>query len=168
MARETRPTELRSQAEESRFPIYQIPIFAGEISMSQHEANKPDTSASVHHDHYAKGGMTVKDPVCGMNVDPATAVHRHEHGGQLYFFCGRRCLEKFRADPFAYLVQSLPTAPSNEHNHHQSLSRTNRARIYTCPMHPEIRQQEPSSCPRCGMALEPWTSATLPARTQYI
>ena len=125
--------------------------------MSHHEANKTDTSASVHHDHQRKDGTTVKDPVCGMNVDPLTAIHRHEHGGQPYFFCSRRCLEKFRADPAAYLVQNPPAVPSDAHDHHQLLHPAKGTRIYTCPMHPEIVKEEPGACPICGMALESQT-----------
>jgi len=83
-----------------------------------------------------------KDPVCGMSVDPATAVHRAEHAGHTYFFCAARCREKFVADPSHYLEpRTAPTVPSGA--------------IYTCPMHPEVRQQGPGDCPKCGMALEP-------------
>ena len=85
------------------------------------------------------------DPVCGMRVDPATAEHRFEHGGQVFHFCCSGCREKFIADPAAYLdpepAEAPPPAPAGT--------------IYTCPMHPEVRQPRPGSCPLCGMALEP-------------
>ena len=84
-----------------------------------------------------------KDPVCGMNVDIATAKHRHSHEGQEYFFCNPRCLEKFRSNPGQYLTPKPAPAP------------TQPGVIYTCPMHPEIRQDHPGTCPKCGMALEP-------------
>ncbi|MEQ9395550.1 heavy metal translocating P-type ATPase [Haliea sp.] len=84
-----------------------------------------------------------RDPVCGMTVDPATAKHHSEHKGQTWYFCAARCREKFEADPEQYLSEkkepeaAIPGA------------------IYTCPMHPEVRQEGPGDCPECGMALEP-------------
>ena len=86
--------------------------------------------------------QTVKDPVCGMTVDPHTAKYRAEHEGHTYYFCAERCRTKFIADPSAYLTERKPE-PVVE------------GAIYTCPMHPEIRQVGPGSCPICGMALEP-------------
>jgi len=94
------------------------------------------------HDHHAGGSAT--DPVCGMKVDPATARHRAEHAGATYYFCSAGCRSKFVADPAAYLKPApevLPPAAAGT--------------IYTCPMHPQIRQVGPGSCPICGMALEP-------------
>ncbi|WP_374448560.1 heavy metal translocating P-type ATPase [Stella sp.] len=85
----------------------------------------------------------VKDPVCGMTVDPATAKHRTEHGGQTYYFCSAGCRTKFEADPGRYL-SPRPAAPPAA-----------AGTVYTCPMHPEVRQIGPGSCPICGMALEP-------------
>ena len=85
-----------------------------------------------------------KDPVCGMTVDPHTAKHRHTHDGHPFYFCSARCREKFIAEPMKFLKpETKPAAvvPAGA--------------IYTCPMHPEIRQQGPGSCPICGMALEP-------------
>ncbi|HTO62015.1 MAG TPA: heavy metal translocating P-type ATPase [Bradyrhizobium sp.] len=98
--------------------------------------------AHHHHDQPA-AAATVKDPVCGMNVDPATSKHRFEHQAKTFHFCSARCREKFAADPAKYLEQKEPPqeAPAGT--------------IYTCPMHPEIRQVGPGSCPICGMALEP-------------
>src|SRR4029077_12248304 len=83
------------------------------------------------------------DPVCGMRVDRETARHRHAHRGEEYFFCSARCRERFAAEPEKYLQpkQPEPAAPAGT--------------IYTCPMHPEVRQVGPGSCPICGMALEP-------------
>ena len=83
------------------------------------------------------------DPVCGMNVDPATAKHRLSHQGQDYFFCSARCRERFAADPAKYLAPRKPEPPAPA------------GTIYTCPMHPDVRQVGPGSCPICGMALEP-------------
>jgi Cu+-exporting ATPase len=99
----------------------------------------------THADAAAPAAGKVRDPVCGMWVDPVTAKHRHEHAGQTVLFCGAKCREKFIADPERYLA---PTPP-------QPAPRTPEGTIYTCPMHPEVRQVGPGSCPICGMALEP-------------
>ena len=93
------------------------------------------------------GGEGFLDPVCGMTVSPARAAGHHEHRGTTYYFCGKGCLEKFRGDPEKYLkpaVQIEPPAPAP-------------GAEWTCPMHPEIVQKGPGSCPVCGMALEPRT-----------
>src|SRR5579872_91495 len=103
--------------------------------------------ASHAHDHNRHaladaGTAAVKDPVCGMSVDPATSRHRFDHGGTVFHFCSAGCRTKFETDPNKYLAPKEPeTAPSGA--------------IYTCPMHPQIRQIGPGSCPICGMALEP-------------
>ncbi|MEW6449096.1 MAG: heavy metal translocating P-type ATPase [Pseudomonadota bacterium] len=94
--------------------------------------------------HQAPVPGLVKDPVCGMDVDPHTAKHRASHAGHPYYFCSNGCREKFVANPDKYLAASSKPAVSADAN-----------AIYTCPMHPEIRQIGPGSCPICGMALEP-------------
>ena len=86
---------------------------------------------------------TAIDPVCGMRVDPATAKHRFAHKGQDYFFCSGRCRERFEAEPEKFLQPKQPEPAAAA------------GAIYTCPMHPEVRQVGPGSCPICGMALEP-------------
>ena len=110
---------------------------------------------SAHgHDHHSCGHCStgdaaaaghghVTDPVCGMQVDPATTSHHAPHDGQDYHFCSARCRGRFMADPGKFLSpQSEPAlAPAGT--------------MYTCPMHPEIRQVGPGTCPICGMALEP-------------
>ena len=88
---------------------------------------------------------TVKDPVCGMQVDPHTTPHRVEHAGHPYYFCSSGCRTKFLADPVKYLTASETSAPEP----------VEEGTIYTCPMHPDVRQVGPGSCPICGMALEP-------------
>ncbi|MFB9264303.1 heavy metal translocating P-type ATPase [Bradyrhizobium erythrophlei] len=108
-------------------------------------------SAAAHsccagkHDHgpVAADPTLATDPVCGMKVDPANAKHRFNHRGEDYFFCSGRCRERFEAEPDKYLTprEAEPPMPAGT--------------IYTCPMHPEIRQVGPGSCPICGMALEP-------------
>ncbi len=104
------------------------------------DAAAPIGHAGHHHDPAAH---MVKDPVCGMSVNPATAAHRAEHGGQAYYFCAQRCKEKFVADPARYLQPPAAPAPALA------------GAIYTCPMHPEVQQVGPGHCPKCGMALEP-------------
>ena len=116
------------------------------------EQSKPETNASAatvsRHaccssaDH--EGARTGIDPVCGMRVDPHTAKHRHNHEGYPYYFCSAKCRETFIAAPEKFLSsQPGPVTPVPA------------GTIYTCPMHPEIRQEGPGSCPICGMALEP-------------
>jgi len=96
------------------------------------------------HDHSSHATAPAIDPVCGMKVDPHTAKHRATHQGRPYYFCCAGCRTKFKADPGRYLTEEKkapPPAPPGA--------------IYTCPMHPEVRQSGPGSCPICGMALEP-------------
>ena len=100
----------------------------------------PDKYLTKQHAEHDTSGA--KDPVCGMSVDPATAKHQAEHAGQTYYFCCNGCKTKFSADPEKYLKPREPE-PVIE------------GAIYTCPMHPEIRQEGPGTCPICGMALEP-------------
>ncbi len=89
---------------------------------------------------------TVLDPVCGMTVNPAKTPHHAEHDGVAYHFCGVGCRTKFLADPDRYLTRSAEPPPA-----------VAPGTIFTCPMHPEIRQEGPGPCPICGMALEPET-----------
>ena len=104
-----------------------------------------DISHDHHaHHHHAAGERAVKDPVCGMSVDPATAKFTAEHAGETYYFCSARCHDKFVADPGAYLAKAETPAPAK-----------GSGTIYTCPMHPQIRQDHPGNCPICGMTLEP-------------
>ena len=87
----------------------------------------------------------MKDPVCGMDVDPSTSKHQHVHDRQAYHFCSAGCVTKFSGDPAFYLLppEDRPApdvAPGTQ---------------YTCPMHPEVERDGPDSCPLCGMVLEP-------------
>jgi Cu+-exporting ATPase len=102
-----------------------------------------DHASHGHHDHHADSKADARDPVCGMQVDPATSQHRFDYRGETYYFCSAGCRTKFAADPKAYLGNSKPKAEAPK------------GTIYTCPMHPQIRQVGPGSCPICGMALEP-------------
>jgi Cu+-exporting ATPase len=97
-----------------------------------------------HHHGASPAGEQVRDPVCGMMVDPHTTPHRQQFQGRSYYFCSASCLSKFKAEPQKYLAgKQAAEAPVPE------------GTIYTCPMHPQIRQVGPGSCPICGMALEP-------------
>ena len=102
------------------------------------------TDPHAHRDHGSGAAVTATDPVCGMTVDPAKTPHHHVHDGVEYHFCNPRCREKFIADPGRYLS---PRAGEPE--------AAVPGAIYTCPMHPEVRQEGPGTCPKCGMALEP-------------
>ena len=117
--------------------------------------NDPSASAS-------KDGA-VKDPVCGMTVDPAVTPHHAVHEGRHFHFCSARCRDRFAADPAAYLnlgpsnMGGAATHAHGGHDHGVPSGHPTPApgTIYTCPMHPEIRQPGPGTCPICGMALEP-------------
>jgi Cu+-exporting ATPase len=106
-------------------------------------------------DNLSKSATAVKDPVCGMTVNPATAKHRVEHKGRSHYFCCGHCAEKFKANPEKYLVAParaslvtlgastprLAPAPATQGN-------------YICPMCPKVGASGPGPCPTCGMALE--------------
>lgn len=96
----------------------------------------------------------VKDPVCGMMVDPRTTPHRHELNDTAYHFCSAGCRTKFAADPERYL-NPPGTDPATIHPALGSLPEPAEGSVWTCPMHPEVRRPGPGSCPICGMALEP-------------
>jgi Cu+-exporting ATPase len=87
------------------------------------------------------------DPVCGMNVT-AQSEHRVERAGRLHYFCSAKCQAKFIAEPARYANSGNEPSPADAPTHAAGT-------IYTCPMHPEIRQDHPGSCPKCGMTLEP-------------
>ena len=112
--------------------------------------------AHQHHEHaHVPAQEGVRDPICGMTVDPATAKHRTDYAGETFSFCSAKCKDRFAADPQQYAtprtdrpaarVEAQPVGPAGT--------------IYTCPMHPEIRETAPGNCPICGMALEPLTPA---------
>ena len=106
-------------------------------------------AAADDHPKPARGATTtVKDPVCGMEVDPDAAAGKSDYAGTTYSFCSTSCKQKFDSDPRRYLSaaggQPAPAHPEGV--------------FYTCPMHPEIVRDKPGSCPICGMALEPMTA----------
>jgi P-type Cu+ transporter len=106
-----------------------------------------------------KAGVTFKDPICDMDVEPRSAAGSYEYKGVTYYFCCEACLEKFRESPEEYVgaakaapepVEAIPDAD------------------YTCPMDPEVHQSKPGACPKCGMALEPTTISLPQTKTQYV
>ena len=120
---------------------------------------------------------SLKDPVCGMDVSKDNQ-HHHNYNGEDYYFCSRHCLDKFQATPESYIdkdKECLHEEPHEEKEHgcchgkhsHQHARAAVDDAMYTCPMHPEIRQQGQGSCPKCGMALEPETISALPTKVQY-
>src|SRR5579864_6488424 len=104
------------------------PVRSG-LEMDQHTPNLEKDAGSA---------QTVTDPVCGMKVTPGKDARQAEHAGRRYYFCGAKCREKFIADPAKYLGPKAkpPSAAPGI--------------MYTCPMHPQIRQNKPGSCPICG------------------
>ncbi|HEY3930110.1 MAG TPA: heavy metal translocating P-type ATPase [Candidatus Koribacter sp.] len=121
----------------------------------------------------APGAAMVKDPVCGMKVNPAENAGSVEHCGKTYYFCGKGCVAKFAADPEMYLdpnyrpggmgaVVMIGAAPK------EAVLKTAAPSMYVCPMDPEVRQAGPGACPKCGMALEPETIAAPATKTEYV
>ncbi|MCG3204937.1 MAG: Silver exporting P-type ATPase [Elusimicrobia bacterium] len=105
-------------------------------------------------------GQAIKDPVCGMTIDPKEVAGRKVYKGETYYFCSTNCLKKFEQNPERYVS-------TETHNHgccgakvppsveQPSTEKLQKKTTYTCPMHPEIVRDAPGSCPICGMALEP-------------
>ena len=121
-------------------------------SQSNHAHGQSTHGQHAHESHLKESGSqspaaqnAARDPVCGMTVDPHATPHRGQHAGRTYYFCSKGCAAKFASDPEKYLTkdEAKPPQPVPE------------GTIYTCPMHPQIRQIGPGSCPICGMALEP-------------
>lgn len=115
------------------------PTPSSETSPAPLSGQKQSTS-----EHADDAATPLKDPVCGMVVKSQSEFHC-EHKGLTYYFCGAHCKDKFSANPEQYGVPAPPALPQ------QAAANT----IYTCPMHPEVRQDHPGNCPKCGMTLEP-------------
>ncbi|MFN7952867.1 MAG: heavy metal translocating P-type ATPase [bacterium] len=124
-----------------------------------------------------------KDPICDMDVDPATSTLRHDHGGTTYWFCSEWCRNKFQEDPEGALARAnaRPGAhgaahePHQDHAHHHgaepvaaSTGPVAGSGEHFCPMCPGITSVGPSTCPKCGMALQPVEPASPTTRTEYV
>ena len=107
-----------------------------------------NTHSGNTHDHakIAGPGAVFIDPVCGMKVVAEEAKGKTEYRDKIYYFCSPKCKTKFDADPKAYVFKQAEPVIDND---------AEKNRIYTCPMHPQIRQKGPGNCPICGMTLEP-------------
>jgi Cu+-exporting ATPase len=103
-------------------------------------------AAAANNDGDIAMNAPIRDPVCGMMVDPSTAKFQADEGGARYYFCSAGCRAKFLADPSAFIKQESAPPPQTADV------------IYTCPMHPQIRRDGPGNCPICGMTLEPLTA----------
>ncbi len=108
--------------------------------MNEHHADRRHTMPGVV-------GVQEVDPVCGMEVNPATSKHSFDHGGTIFHFCSADCEATFEADPAAYLKPKTATSGAAK-----------AGVTYTCPMHPQIRKEGAGNCPICGMTLEPLTA----------
>ncbi|HXI11121.1 MAG TPA: heavy metal translocating P-type ATPase [Thermoanaerobaculia bacterium] len=123
------------------------------------------TTPTTPRDEQPPSSQTVRDPVCGMSVNPARAAGNSVLKGAEYFFCSQGCKQKFETDPSNYVAgpdnfaAPTPIRPAT--------SPTIQADEYTCPMHPEVRQSGPGSCPKCGMALEPSGVPVQTTRTEW-
>ena len=116
---------------------------AGGLNAAAHSDGAASLGGDARSSQTLRDG--VRDPVCGMSVDPLNTPYWQQHAGRTYYFCSAGCRDKFSANPTKYLAplgaESRPAVPEGT--------------IYTCPMHPQIRQVGPGFCPICGMALEP-------------
>ena len=122
-----------------------------------------------HHSHpksHHQGAY--RDPVCGMSTDDESAYIRYTYKGQPYYFCSQGCVEAFKKDPEKYLTKThLQSAPHAHGETKQEKMPSGGGGAYTCPMHPEIQQPGPGSCPKCGMALEPTGVPPAAGKTSY-
>ena len=138
----------------------ELKVYADGVEQSLGDAQ--EASGDLSHDHvdHDRGNpavlteaATLKDPVCGMAVTELSP-NKTEHKGKSFYFCSTKCLAKFKAEPDKYA--QAPSAPATATIAAAPAARNAPiATIYTCPMHPEIRQDHPGNCPKCGMTLEP-------------
>jgi Cu+-exporting ATPase len=112
----------------------------------------------MQHSGLSPHDIITRDPVCGMNVDPQKAQYHSVYAGKDYYFCSASCLQKFEESPDSYAAREATPAAESGHVSEEPAS-ARAGRLYTCPMHPEVVQNEPGACPKCGMALEPMTVA---------
>ena len=148
----------------------------------------------MNHEQNHTDATAVTDPVCGMQVNPQKSAHHFELKGITWHFCSAHCLKRFAANPAEFTVKKddAPAQTSDEKDEKDERNQKNHSccthpaadpaastsqaasamagkqpRQYTCPMHPEIRQPKPGSCPKCGMALESATPPSAASSTEY-
>ena len=109
-----------------------------------------------------------------MSTEDEVAFTEHKYQGTTYYFCSDHCLAKFKENPGAYGAGKTKDCCNDGHGAHTKHGASTAAvedpsvtRIYTCPMHPEVKQQGPGACPKCGMALEPLTPLPAADKTEY-
>jgi P-type Cu+ transporter len=107
-----------------------------------------------------RSSLSVVDPVCGMTITKESAAASTEHRGRTWYFCSRSCLEKFENDPSAYTDPKKSGADAE-------VEGPTAGAVYVCPMDPEVRQDAPGPCPKCGMALEPEHPQLTPQKTEW-
>jgi Cu+-exporting ATPase len=126
----------------------------------------------VNHEHHAHGRNPSELPVieidlvCGMQVHVKVATQSVKYGGRTYYFCSKHCREKFQSSPRQYIDK----VAAKHEKARKPPKETSAASVgsYTCSMHPEVREDKPGSCPKCGMDLEPEQVAAQPVRTEYV
>ena len=119
---------------------------------------------------FNNGPLQFIDPICGMTVEPRSAAGSFEYRGTTYYFCSKGCLQKFQQDPERFLQKPTPQLIQPvriERAARSSSTSTTEESVFTCPMHPEVRQAMQGPCPKCGMALEPLNVARPGSKTEY-
>jgi Cu+-exporting ATPase len=156
----------------------QVYYFCSQHCLGKFKENPATYVKAGGKEHSSKRSAFVIDPVCGMTVDPARAAGRQKHGSETYYFCSRRCMVKFIADPEAVLknpqrqdahVHGRPPQPADHPAEAPRTADADVGAVYVCPMDPEVRENKPGPCPKCGMSLEPESPGSLmPSRTEYV
>jgi len=116
-----------------------------------------------HSHHQPDHKMQYVDPVCGMSTEDKHGFIRYEHERKPYYFCSDQCLNTFKTDPVSYIESTSETRPTKDKSPNEGKGEGR----YTCPMHPDVEQDGPGSCPKCGMALEPVSPVRLATRIEY-
>lgn len=133
------------------------------LSPEQYILNQHDGHESLH---MAEAENSYRDPVCGMSTTDPSAYIPYQFEGKTYYFCSKHCLEKFKQEPSKYLHQEIPLQLHTPELPGM-IQGTQKGAAYTCPMHPEVKEDRPVPCPKCGMALEPVLPAFPKSQTQW-
>lgn len=141
------------QNQTEKNPIFQL---NGGGTMTNTTNDHHDHSHHHNHSHHTDRKNYV-DPVCGMSTDDESAFTRYDNHAKRYYFCSNNCLKKFKENPDDFRGLSGHDTSAKKPPPGESESAVSAVSIYTCPMHPEVKQENPGTCPKCGMALEPRT-----------